>query len=177
MGDPSSPTSSSIGGIVQEGFKIKVFSGSSTYFWNHSWLGPITFKQEFPRLFLLSTQKEELISNIWDGLNSGSWALTFKRSLRDRENQQLWVLKQRLQSYVMDPSKSDSLQWRWTEDKKFTVRSVYEQWELLTQDRNSLLGSIWKNLCPPEGGNIGLDGYSGTGGHEVGSNQQKHCAE
>lgn len=101
VGDPSS----GIGGIVKEGFKIKVYSGNNTYFWNHNWLGPYTLKEEFPRLFLLSSQKDEVISNIWGGLEDGSWGLNFKRRLQDRENQQLGALIQRLQSYAMDPSK------------------------------------------------------------------------
>lgn len=48
--------SSSVRGIVQEGFKIKVCAGNNIYFWNHSWIGPHTLKEDFPRLFLLSTQ-------------------------------------------------------------------------------------------------------------------------
>ncbi|KAI8555419.1 hypothetical protein RHMOL_Rhmol05G0173400 [Rhododendron molle] len=31
-----------------------------------------TLKEEYPRLFFLSTQKDEVISNIWEGLDSGS---------------------------------------------------------------------------------------------------------
>ncbi|KAI8555424.1 hypothetical protein RHMOL_Rhmol05G0173500 [Rhododendron molle] len=27
---------------------------------------------------------------------------------------------------------------------------MYEQWEVLTLDRNLFLGLIWKNLCPPK---------------------------
>lgn len=59
-------------------------------------------------------------------------------------------LELRLQSYLMDPSKPDSLIWNWTGNKNFSVRSVYKQWEVQTQYRNPILSSLWKNICPPK---------------------------
>ncbi|XP_058216597.1 uncharacterized protein LOC131327443 [Rhododendron vialii] len=44
----------------------------------------------------------------------------------------------------------DSLQWIWTADKTFSVKSVYRQWESLTQSPNTLLGLMWRNLSPPK---------------------------
>ncbi|XP_058217366.1 uncharacterized protein LOC131328437 [Rhododendron vialii] len=47
-------------------------------------------------------------------------------------------------------TKRDVLQWNWTTDKRFSSKSVYHQWEEIGHSRNQLLGSLWKNLCPPK---------------------------
>ncbi|KAI8536209.1 hypothetical protein RHMOL_Rhmol10G0238200 [Rhododendron molle] len=67
-----------------------------------------------------------------------------------REKQEMDNLKQRLQRVSLNPSKPDVLQWRWTGDGIFSVKSAYGQWELLTHSSNALIGSLWKNLGPPK---------------------------
>lgn len=48
---------STVGAIIQDGFKIKEHSREATKFWYHRWLGYGTLKEEYSRLCLLSTQK------------------------------------------------------------------------------------------------------------------------
>lgn len=63
--------SSGIGTILQEGFRLEVQSGHEISFWNQVWLGDTTLKEEFPRLFLISSQKEMVINDLKDGSGYG----------------------------------------------------------------------------------------------------------
>lgn len=49
---------SSFGLLIQQGFSIKVDDGRNTKFWEHEQIGGSNLQIEFPRLFLLSVQKE-----------------------------------------------------------------------------------------------------------------------
>ncbi|XP_058217028.1 uncharacterized protein LOC131327925 [Rhododendron vialii] len=140
--------SSGIGAIIQAGFKVQVGSGQETLFWDHIWLGEVALKEVYPRLFRISTQKEQVISVVKEGAGDGCWNLSFGRQLYDWEDLQKVELQQRLQSVALDSSKKDALQWIWSTDKSFSVKSVYDNWEQLVQVKNEVLGSLWKNLSP-----------------------------
>lgn len=139
--------SSHLGYSIRDTFRVQVNSGNAIVFCDHIWLGESSLKEDYPRLFSLSTQKEVLISNL---RAEGSWDLVFKREMFGREKQEMDNLKQRLQQVTLDPSKPDTLQWRWTNDGIFSVKSAYGHWELLNYPSNTLLGSLWKNLGPPK---------------------------
>ncbi|XP_058203040.1 uncharacterized protein LOC131317509 [Rhododendron vialii] len=113
-----------LGFSIREGFKVQVNSGCDTLFWEHIWLGNTAIKDEFPRLYGRSTQQNE--------------------------HHQFEELKQRLNGVTLDPSKSDLMQWNWTANKIFSVKSVYQKWEMQSQSRHTTLGSVWRNLSPPK---------------------------
>lgn len=117
--------SSSIGPIIQEGFKVQVGSGQETLFWEVGWLGDVALKEVYPRLYLISTQKGQVVRNMMVEGGVGRWNLIFGRRLYDWEKLQKEELLQRLHDIVLDPSKQDSIQWKWTADKSFSVKSVY----------------------------------------------------
>ncbi|XP_058216715.1 uncharacterized protein LOC131327580 [Rhododendron vialii] len=139
-----------LGFSIREGFKVQVNSGCDTLFWEHMWLGNTAIKDEFPRLYGRSTQQNEVLSNICGGGSQGDWNLLFRGSLRVREHHQFEELKQRLNGVTLDPSKSDLMQWNWTANKIFSVKSVYQRWEMQLQSRHTTLGSVWRNLSPPK---------------------------
>ncbi|XP_058180030.1 uncharacterized protein LOC131298566 [Rhododendron vialii] len=143
-------SSSHLGYSIRESFRVQVNSGNATAFWEHVWLGELPLKEEYPRLFSLSSQKEELICNMRGDAAGGSWDLLFRRGLIGREKGEMVNLRLRLQQVTLIQSKPDELLWRWTGDGKFTVKSAYGPWELLSYSSNTFLGSIWKNLSPPK---------------------------
>ncbi|KAI8542071.1 hypothetical protein RHMOL_Rhmol08G0110300 [Rhododendron molle] len=71
IGNPDSE----MGNIIQAGFKLQVYSGNNTLFWNHKWMGDQTLREEFPRLYLKSSQKDELymifgkLESLWRNLS------------------------------------------------------------------------------------------------------------
>lgn len=59
-------------------------------------------------------------------------------------------LKQRLQSIFLDSSSRDSLNWRWSSDNRFSVKSVYNQWKISGQSGSLGREGLWKNIRPPK---------------------------
>lgn len=146
IGNVSSP----IGPIIQEGFKVQVGSGRKTLFWDVVWLGDEALKGVYPRLYSISTQKGHVVSDIKEEGGADRWNLTFGRRLYDWEKCQEEELQQRLHGIALDPSKQDSVQWKWSSNRCFSVKSLYGQWEQGVQIGDEVLGSLWKNLSPPK---------------------------
>lgn len=67
----------------------------------------------------------------------------------------------------LDPSKPDSLQWKWTADRGFTVRLAYRQGELQNLVKKLNVGVFAEELEFSKGGNFCMNGYSGTRGNQV----------
>lgn len=61
---------------------MQLGEGSKTRFWLDKWVGESTLKARFPRLFQISLQREDLISNMgfWDGIQC-HWNLSRRREL------------------------------------------------------------------------------------------------
>lgn len=135
-----------IGEIISQGFKIKVNSGNSTKFWSHTWIGDHNLECSFPRLFLLSTQKESLISDLLTP--EANWNLQFRRALFEWELEQLKNLMLILDGVSINNFRDDCLTWSWNPNLIFSVTSIYKQWEKQTFQENSILNCIWRNLCP-----------------------------
>ena len=50
--------------VTANGIRVKIGNGALTRFWQDRWVGKIRLNETFPHLFLLSTQKEELIEKM-----------------------------------------------------------------------------------------------------------------
>ncbi|KAI8562137.1 hypothetical protein RHMOL_Rhmol03G0011400 [Rhododendron molle] len=74
----------------------------------------------------------------------------FGRRLYDWEKCQEEELQQGLNGIALDPSKQDSVQWKWSSNRCFSVKSMYGQWEQGVHIGDEVLGSLWKNLSPPK---------------------------
>jgi hypothetical protein len=60
----------------------KVGDGTTTSFWTDIWLGNLSLKDRFPRLFSVSTMKDVKVAAAGSWVdNSWSWSLTWRRSL------------------------------------------------------------------------------------------------
>lgn len=59
-------------------------------------------------------------------------------------------LKRRLQLVTLDLARPDSVLWKWSSDNRFSVKSVYNQWENGGHSCSPVLEALWKNLCPPK---------------------------
>lgn len=140
-----------MGECIIQGFKFKVNSGTRIKFWRHKWLGEETLESTFPRLFRASTQQDAWVADVIGNQEQGQWNLLFRRRLHDWELEQLQILKQLLSSVQLEESSEDCLQWRWSKDLNFSVKSAYSKWE---EDQkfviNEELASVWKNICPPK---------------------------
>lgn len=47
-------------------------------------------------------------------------------------------------------SGTDCVQWKWSNDKVFSVKSAYSKWEQQQYMEDKALFSVWRNICPPK---------------------------
>lgn len=104
----------------------------------------------FHRLYNISPQKEAWIAEMVGDQGQSYWNLQFTKSLFDWEKEQLATLHQLLSSLQLQDSREDGLQWNWSIDLTFSVKSPYSRWEDQRFLEDKELFSIWKNICPPK---------------------------
>lgn len=139
-----------MGECIVQGFNLKVNSGSKVKFWKDKWLGNETLKATFPRLYNVSTQKNDWVADMVDVHSQGYWNLQFRRPLFEWEKTILDALLQLLEPVQILNSSEDCLQWKWSKDLTFTVKSAYQKWEDQNFEVVKELLAVWKNICPPK---------------------------
>jgi hypothetical protein len=133
----------------------KVGNGMSTPFWTTNWIGDNSLAVTFPRLFLLSNQKESLVSDVMEVVEGmRHWNFIWRRNLFMWEEELVTRLREIVESAVFSLG-SDS--WNWLPDSEgiFSVKSSYIllSSELLTDlvvdgDLLVALNHIWESPAP-----------------------------
>lgn len=79
--------------LISHNLSLVVGVGDTILFWMDSWTGYTLLKEQFPRLFSISLQQHQLISEVgfWNA-NLWDWNLTWRRNLFQWENEQLEAL-------------------------------------------------------------------------------------
>lgn len=71
--------------VLKQGWWMRIGDGRKIKFLKDKWLGDIPLKDKFPRLYLISLQREETIANMGFGMGSKvlqwQWNLTWRRFL------------------------------------------------------------------------------------------------
>lgn len=103
---------------------MRVGEGRRTKFWKGKWIADASLKRKFPRLYLISLQRDEAVANMefW-GESHWQWNLTWRRYLFQWEMQLLEDLLKTLQDSNLSNNISDKV--RWTHNSKgcFTFKS------------------------------------------------------
>ncbi|GKV51347.1 hypothetical protein SLEP1_g58014 [Rubroshorea leprosula] len=69
-------------GWLVEGFKLKLGEGNSVMFWRDTWIGVQSLAVRFPRLFLVSIDKEKRVSQMGNWIDEQwQWTLNWRRPL------------------------------------------------------------------------------------------------
>ena len=68
--------------VAMKGIRVKIGDENKTSFWFDLWSGDENLKTRFPRLFMLSTQKHELVKDMgrWENMVL-SWTFQWRRTL------------------------------------------------------------------------------------------------
>ncbi|KAG5551755.1 hypothetical protein RHGRI_009990 [Rhododendron griersonianum] len=85
-----------------------------------------------------------------DERNQDNWDFHFTRLLRDMEKEQLLILVQLLSVVQLQDDQEDCIQWKWSRNLNFSVKSAYSKWEEQEFSEEKELFAIWKNICPPK---------------------------
>ena len=89
---------SKIRSIIEEGMLVKLGNGTSIRFWHDSWCEAGIFKRIFPRLYIISLQKNSFISQMvnWNE-ESWVWNLRLRRTLYEWEKDEASTLKHHIE--------------------------------------------------------------------------------
>ncbi|PNY09187.1 ribonuclease H [Trifolium pratense] len=137
---------------AKQGVVKKMGNGVQTSFWEDTWVGDISLRERFPRMFSISIQKEASVASLRN-LNGGErWDLVWRRRLFVWESN----LLDELLMIISPVSLSEAVnKWVWRPEKGegFTVKSTYALVSdmiiargSISQEKQSAFKAIWK--CP-----------------------------
>jgi hypothetical protein len=127
-----------------------VGNGENTLFWSNVWVGDVSFRVRYSRLYDLSLFKEETVADMcqlgW-GVEGQAWS--WRRGLFVWEEEMLGELILLLQGVTLQVDKADRWLWNLETSQVFSVRSAYK---LLTFQPQSVyleaVPSLWNNDVP-----------------------------
>lgn len=118
-----------MGNFYPSKIRIVAGNGSRIRFWADNWVGDQCLKALFPRLFMLSTEKEDSLGMLLEKKgDSEVWVLTFRRPLRAwemAEVRSLNIMLNAAMSLVTDLD--DCLRWLASPSGEFSVASMYNR--------------------------------------------------
>jgi hypothetical protein len=132
-----------------------VGNGECTSFWRDVWAGGISLKDRFPRLYLISEQKESTVSEVLHQSSAGlRWGFTWRRRFFVWEERLMEELIAMIDHFV-PLAVPDRWGWRPGEDAVFTVKSTYtliadlSNFDVLkAQWHAGIFKAIWKTPTP-----------------------------
>ncbi|CAL5393987.1 unnamed protein product [Camellia sinensis] len=132
--------------------KIVVGDGCRIQFWHDRWCMNLKLKEEFPRLFRLSMEKEEKLSHFVQRRDrDGLWSFQFRRSLFAWEVEEV----KKLQELTKDMPRlkvnlCDGVQWTASTTGVFTVASVRDWLQKNSGTSLQVTRLLSNNLAPPK---------------------------
>ncbi|GKV27402.1 hypothetical protein SLEP1_g36575 [Rubroshorea leprosula] len=133
-----------------EGFNIHLGDGGGIRFWKDVWLGEVNLATRFPKLFLLSTGKDNKIQQMGEWYNNmWQWKLTWRRSMRGWEEEKLQELFNLMLNITLDRGQQDAWCRRHTKEGIYTAKLGY----LLLRDQQGgddtkLFRKVWNKYIP-----------------------------
>ena len=121
-------------------------------FWHDKWCGDVCFKEEFPRLFRLSTAQRRSVRLLVEKKeNSENWVFSFRRQLFVWEDEELIRLREVLR---LAPSLNldgvDKPVWFAIKSRQSFVSTLYNYIVIEAAELGFLSRSIWVNYLPPK---------------------------
>ncbi|KAF5933859.1 hypothetical protein HYC85_030030 [Camellia sinensis] len=109
--------------------EIQVGNGTRIRFWEDHWMGEKCFKEEYPRLFELSLEKEVPLSHLVERKRiTARWDLKFRRRLRAWEELEVVRLVDKLNSNTPClTEKADALVWKASSNGLFSTAAAYNK--------------------------------------------------
>ncbi|CAL5428787.1 unnamed protein product [Camellia sinensis] len=141
----------SLGGFYNQNFRLAVGNERRIQFWLDTWMNGRGLKEEFPRLYSLSTEKEESLQQISVKKSLGVWQLQFRRRLLAWEEEELQRLYAALESSpVLREEVEDSCSWLISKSGKFSVSSLWNWWVVNRGPVLEVPAGVWASLAPPK---------------------------
>ncbi|GKU89474.1 hypothetical protein SLEP1_g3606 [Rubroshorea leprosula] len=138
-------------GWLKEGFRVNIGEGNTISFWWDKWRGEECLANMFPRLYLLSTEKMKMCSEMGSRTNGlWEWNLTWRRNLFDWEKEEAMELHNTIQSVQTSQGCMDSWEWTHSKDGQYSTKSAYA---ILTKEEReateiTTFTRIWNSVLP-----------------------------
>ncbi|XP_039070410.1 uncharacterized protein LOC120217325 [Hibiscus syriacus] len=138
---------------VLEEYALKTGKGNSVQFWNDVWLGEVPPKIQFPRLYVLSSNKSGKVMEFRVS-NGASWVwdIQMRRNLSDWEVDQLLQLIAMLNNISLSPREEDCWIWSGNGEGCFSAKScinIFYDQDGSEQKRVIWERHIWVGIAPP----------------------------
>ncbi|CAL5432957.1 unnamed protein product [Camellia sinensis] len=132
--------------------QLKVGNGCRIRFWSDSWCGNVCLKEEFPRLFSLSSQQEGLLKEFVEvSAISKNWLFTFRRPLFVWEKNELLRLYGIIGSVPSFQAESqDSAIWRASKPGQSFVSNLYNHTCSVYGGTDWFYHLVWIKYLPPK---------------------------
>ncbi|KAE8735025.1 Betaine aldehyde dehydrogenase [Hibiscus syriacus] len=138
------------GAIFQSLLDVRVGSGDRISFWSDNWATVSPLKEVFPRLFVLSVNKNgklkefgEFKSSVW------CWHVQLRRSLSDWELVQLCDLITLIHNISLSKDLSDGWVWRGNGVGIYSVKTSVKACSPVLSVDSFWMRFIWRGLVPP----------------------------
>lgn len=131
-----------------QNFKIIMGNGERIHFWTNRWFNNISLRNEFPRLFSLSIEKEGLLQIFyqWKGQDN-DWNLAFRISLLTWEEEEVQRLNVLLsEAPNLNHMTEDTCSWIANNSGVFSMASVAKRLESVNGPMLSISKFIWRNI-------------------------------
>lgn len=117
----------------------KVGKSDRVTLWHDSWLVDGTLRDQYPQIFVISQQKDILISHAFWDLGGGErvWQITILRNLSDWEINEYEKLLSTLSLVFLEGSNDSSI-WCLTMNDSFPIKSFYKHFDQV--------GRLWHQI-------------------------------
>jgi hypothetical protein len=141
-----------IDSIIQKGWKMRLGNGKNIHLWTDKWLVDCPLKEIYSRLFSVSAQRCEFVSNMgfWKD-NLWHWNLLWRRQLFQWEVDQLHDLIKLLEAVILTVNTDDKLWWHFDYKGEFSVKSFSKACssERRLDEDDRITPSVWRGVAPP----------------------------
>lgn len=135
--------------VFNEGLSIVVGDGKATKFWHDSWINGHSLKDVYPRIYALSLDKDNFISDLGRWVNDRwVWEINLRRKVFDLEVDVWNNFNDCIKAQVLQMDKRDSLIWKLDGNGNFSTKSfIHSLWG---NECPSSQAAIWKYWAPPK---------------------------
>ncbi|GLU22240.1 hypothetical protein SLE2022_383300 [Rubroshorea leprosula] len=135
---------------IAEGFRLKMGEGKEVSFWWDEWCGGRCLANSFPRLYLLSIDKEKKCCQMGRELNgTWEWNLKWRRRLMEWEEESALELSNLIKEVKIQPGLADKWEWVHKRDGKYSSSSAYSLLSNAQQNPNGkCFTRIWNHIIP-----------------------------
>ncbi|KAL9672015.1 hypothetical protein QQ045_009589 [Rhodiola kirilowii] len=143
-----------IGTAFREGVILKLGRGNELSFWEDAWAGDKSFRELYPKLFLLAEDGKAKVGESGFWVDGGwQWNLRFRRNLYQWEEMLRSELLEGLRHLQLKEEEDDRVVWAFTSDGRFSSNSLLKAATSIKCKKKgweALPSQLWLGIAPPK---------------------------